>query len=68
MPEAKQWLEKMAAASDDATEAERLRQVAESPLVFPTPDDTARLHTYRELLTGDEAARWDATFRKVYMS
>lgn len=64
VPEARQVLERMAAAEEDPEEAERLRQVASSELVFPT--DTSNLHTYRELPTEEEIRVWDEIFRPVY--
>jgi spermidine/putrescine transport system substrate-binding protein len=66
VPEARQVLERMAAAEEDPEEAERLRQVASSELVFPT--DTSNLHTYRELPTEEEIRVWDEIFRPVYQS
>jgi len=64
VPDAKLELERMAAASEDAVEAARLREVAASELVFPT--DITGLHTYRELPTPEEARRWDEVFRGIY--
>jgi len=66
VPEARQVLERMAAEEEDPEEAERLRQVASSELVFPT--DTSNLHTYRELPTEEEIRVWDEIFRPVYQS
>jgi len=42
--------------------------VASSSLVFPTDDEIAKLHTYRELTTDEEASTWDDTFRSIYQS
>jgi hypothetical protein len=42
--------------------------VAESPLVFPTDDEIAKLHTYRELRTQAEVTTWDDLFRSIYQS
>jgi hypothetical protein len=55
------WVASQAA---DSEEAARLREVATSPLVFPT--DIGDLHTYRELLTPEESALWDEIFRDIY--
>jgi spermidine/putrescine transport system substrate-binding protein len=64
VPEARQVLERMAAAEGDPEEAARLRAVASSELVFPT--DTSNLHTYRELPTEEEIRVWDELFRPIY--
>ncbi len=64
VPEARRVLERMADRAEDPEEAERLRGVAESELVFPS--DTSNLHTYRELPTEDEAAAWESIFRPIY--
>jgi spermidine/putrescine transport system substrate-binding protein len=42
-------------------------EVASSPLVFPTPDMVARLHSYR-VLTDDELIQWNALFQPIYLS
>lgn len=64
VPAAREVLERMADAEEDPQEAERLRQVAASELVFPT--DTSNLHTYRELPTQEEIRAWDEIFRPIY--
>lgn len=64
VPEAAGELEHMASQASDREEAARLREVATSPLVFPT--DIGDLHTYRELPTPEESALWDETFRDIY--
>lgn len=64
VPEAKIELERMAEQAADPSEAERLREVATSELVFPT--DTSALHTYRELPTPEESRLWDQVFRPIY--
>jgi hypothetical protein len=56
----------MAEEAKDPAEAARLREVAESSLVFPTPDITAGLHTYRELKTEEESNLWDELFPPIY--
>jgi spermidine/putrescine transport system substrate-binding protein len=62
VPGAKAEILKLADAAPDAQEAERLRAVASSPLVFPTDADYARLKTYRELTTDDELLEWNEIF------
>jgi spermidine/putrescine transport system substrate-binding protein len=42
-------------------------EVANSPLVFPTPDIVARLHSYR-VLTDEELVQWNALFQPIYLS
>lgn len=67
VPEARQVLERMAEEAEEAgdpQEAERLREVAESELVFPS--DTSNLHTYRELPSDEEAEVWESIFRPIY--
>jgi spermidine/putrescine transport system substrate-binding protein len=49
------------AAEATGDEAQLLQQVATSPLVFPSDEDRARLHTYR-VLTEDEAVVWNRIF------
>ena len=41
--------------------------VADSPLVFPTPDMMSKLHTYR-VLTEDEQLQWNGLFQPIYQS
>jgi spermidine/putrescine transport system substrate-binding protein len=65
VPEARQEIVRMAEQAEEAERA-RLYAVAESPLVFPTEDTTAGLHSYRELATPEEAARWEEIFRPVF--
>jgi spermidine/putrescine transport system substrate-binding protein len=39
-----------------------LAEVADSPLVFPAPEDRAKLHTYRVLASEEETTEWDRLF------
>ena len=41
--------------------------VADSPLVFPTPEMTAKLHAYR-VLTEEEQLQWNGLFQPIYQS
>jgi spermidine/putrescine transport system substrate-binding protein len=41
--------------------------VAGSPLVFPTPDEVAKFHSFR-VLTADEQLQWNAIFQPIYQS
>jgi spermidine/putrescine transport system substrate-binding protein len=68
VPDAKPVIEEMAAQEQDPDEATRLREVAESPLVFATEDEIAKLYTYRELKTQAEVTTWDGLFRSIYQS
>ena len=43
------------------------RAVAESPLVFVSDEDRARLRSYRELRTADELTLWDEVFGEFYL-
>ncbi len=40
---------------------------ANSPLIFPTPDEVAKLHTYR-VLTEDEQLQWNGLFQPIYQN
>jgi spermidine/putrescine transport system substrate-binding protein len=68
VPDAKPVIEQMAAQEQDPAEATRLREVAESPLVFPTDDEISKLHTYRELKTQAEVTLWDDLFHSIYQA
>lgn len=49
----------------DADDKSYYTDLASSPLVFPTPTDYERLHSYRTLTASQEIV-WDALFEKVY--
>jgi spermidine/putrescine transport system substrate-binding protein len=55
------------AQSASGKDATFLRQVAASPLVFPTQQDYAKLHRYRTL-TNSELDTWNNIFEPVYQS
>jgi spermidine/putrescine transport system substrate-binding protein len=61
VPNAQDRLRTMAsrATGDRATV---LAEVADSPLVFPAPEDRAKLRTYRVLASEEEATEWDRLF------
>jgi spermidine/putrescine transport system substrate-binding protein len=46
---------------------EYYKNVAESELVYPTPEDAANLYSYR-VLTEDEQLQWNAIFQPIYQS
>jgi spermidine/putrescine transport system substrate-binding protein len=61
VPEAKDAIIALA----DAATGERatlLREIADSPLVFPTAEDVSRLHTYRVFGSEDEEVAWNQIF------
>lgn len=60
VPEAQEILRQQAEDGDD----DYLRSVAESPLVFPTPEMEARLSSYRNLDEEEETA-WNDLFNAV---
>lgn len=60
VPEAQDILRRQAADGND----DYLAQVAESPLVFPTPDMESRLFHYKNL-DEDEEAEWNDLFGEV---
>lgn len=60
VPEAQEILRQQAADGND----DYLAQVAESPLVFPTPDMESRLFHYKNL-DEDEEAEWNDLFGEV---
>jgi spermidine/putrescine transport system substrate-binding protein len=41
--------------------------LATSPLIFPSPSDFARLHTYR-VLTAEEETTWNGLFEPIYQA
>lgn len=67
VPQAQDILLARADQTDDADEAASLRAVAESPLVFVSDEDRARLRSYRELRTADELTLWDEVFGEFYL-
>ena len=67
VPQAQDVLLARADETDDAEEAASLRAVAESPLVFVSEEDRARLRSYRELRMADELTLWDEVFGEFYL-
>lgn len=53
------------AASASGADAEVLRTLADSPLVFPSDEDLTKLKRYR-ILTPEEEQQWNAIFQQVY--
>jgi len=52
-------------AAKDILSKQGEEAVADSPLVFPTPDMYERLHGYRDL-SEDEEQRWNALFEPIF--
>jgi spermidine/putrescine transport system substrate-binding protein len=63
VPKVKGILLERARAADKA-DASFLRGLAESPLVFPSPEIEAKLHSYKVLST-DEEREWNELFQQV---
>jgi spermidine/putrescine transport system substrate-binding protein len=55
------------AAAASASDKASLLQIADSPLVFPTPSNYAKLHRYRTL-TAAESPIWNNLFEPIYQS
>ena len=53
------------AANASGAEAEALHNLANSPLVFPSKTDMAKLKRYR-VLTPEEEQQWNSIFQQVY--
>ena len=67
VPAAQDSLRAMADAAPTAEEQATLSAIAESTLVFPSAQQQALLHSYRELATDDEIARWQDAFGEFYL-
>jgi spermidine/putrescine transport system substrate-binding protein len=63
VPDSKAYIENLAKETGDSYYTD----VANSPLVYPTPEMTAKLHTYR-VLTEDEQLQWNDLFEPIYQS
>jgi len=64
VPGAKEIILQHAEEAEDPEDAEYLRTVAESPLVFPTEDMLSRLYSYK-VLDEDEERAWNELFQEV---
>lgn len=64
VPGAKDVILQHAEEAEDEEDAEYLRTVAESPLVFPTADMLERLFSYK-VLDEDEERQWNELFQDV---
>jgi spermidine/putrescine transport system substrate-binding protein len=53
------------AANASGAEADSLQNLANSPLVFPSEEDMAKLKRYR-VLTPEEEQQWNSIFQQVY--
>ena len=64
VPGAKDVILQHAEEAEDEEDAEYLRTVAESPLVFPTEEMLDRLYSYK-VLDEDEERQWNELFQEV---
>lgn len=64
VPAAQDIIRQHAEEAESEEDAEYLRQVAESPLVFPTEDMLSRLYSYK-VLTEEEEREWNELFQAV---
>jgi spermidine/putrescine transport system substrate-binding protein len=62
VPEARNQILADADAAVEPGAQEKLRTLADSPLVFLPEEEAAALHTYRELKTDQERAAWNDAF------
>jgi spermidine/putrescine transport system substrate-binding protein len=53
------------AGNASGAEAASLQNLANSPLVFPSEEDMAKLKRYR-VLTPEEEQQWNSIFQQVY--
>ena len=60
VPEARNQILADADAAAEPAAQEKLRVLADSPLVFLPEEEAAALHTYRELKTDEERSAWNA--------
>lgn len=65
VPDCKSVIESDAAAAKTKGDRDYLQSVATSPLVFPTPEMSAKVHSYR-VLTADEEREWNSLFEPIY--
>ena len=64
IPSAQDIIRQHAAEAETDEDREYLEAVAESPLVFPTEDMLARVHSYK-VLTEEEEALWNQLYEEV---
>jgi spermidine/putrescine transport system substrate-binding protein len=62
VPEARNQILADADAAVEPAAQEKLRVLADSPLVFLPAEEAAALHTYRELKTDEERSAWNSAF------
>jgi spermidine/putrescine transport system substrate-binding protein len=66
VPDAQEQIRKDAAAAKGEDKAS-LEAVAESPLVFPTEADYAKLHYYRDFATNAEQQEYQRIFEPIVL-
>ncbi|HEX2766742.1 MAG TPA: spermidine/putrescine ABC transporter substrate-binding protein [Candidatus Limnocylindria bacterium] len=64
VPAAQDIIRQHAEEAETDEDREYYSAVAESPLVFPTPEDLARVHSYK-VLSEEEEALWNELFQEV---
>lgn len=67
VPAAQDALKAMADAAASPEEKANLTAIAGSSLVFPSTEEQARLHSYRELTTDEDLAAWQDAFGEFYL-
>ncbi len=67
VPGARKYIQQDAAAATDKDDKELLTTLADSPLIFPSPQMLSRLHRYRTL-SPQELEVWNQIFEPVYQS
>jgi spermidine/putrescine transport system substrate-binding protein len=63
-PAAQEIIRKHAEEAETADDRDYYSAVAESPLVFPTAEDLAKVHSYK-VLSEDEEQLWNTLFQEV---
>jgi spermidine/putrescine transport system substrate-binding protein len=64
VPAAQEIIRKHAEEAETADDRDYYSAVAESPLVFPTAEDLAKVHSYK-VLSEDEEQLWNTLFQEV---
>jgi spermidine/putrescine transport system substrate-binding protein len=62
VPSAREEILELAEQAETPAKRDNLLSIADSPLVFPTPEDEARLFSYRDLADDEELSAWNAAF------
>ncbi len=62
VPESRAEILELASQAETDSDRQNLESIADSPLVFLTPEDEARLHNYRDLADDEELSAWNTAF------